>query len=390
MTDIKLAPQRIYTIAFHPTETKPVVFAGDKEGNVSVFDASQAGPKHGWDEVVEEEDEDDSGYIEPTVHTFQPHVRPVSSFALPFNNPNALLSSSYDGSIRMLDLDKLTSVFVAGLGDDDDLGGRDSSISAIDVHADEPNLVWFTTQGAVLACHDMRTKLGGGGRKSKPVRSWVVGSTKVGGFGLHPLRAHLAATASNDRTMRVWDLRATVRGFFDDKDVPVDECSLSPGMLGMHESGYSVITATWSAGGAVATTCYDDHLRLFDLSKDVDKWKYTTELGSKPHYMDPDLPQIEPTRAIRHSCQTGRWVTQLKPAWQRRPQDGVQKLVVGNMDRFVDVFAESGERIAQLGGETDPVTGRQLISAVPAAAALHPSMNWVAGGTASGKLTLWM
>ncbi len=52
------------------------------------------------------------------------------------------------------------------------------------------------------------------------------------------------------------------------------------------------------------------------------------------------------------------------------------------MNRFVDIYAASGEQLAQLGGEG--------ITAVPAVAEFHPRNDWVAGGTASGKLCLWM
>ncbi len=75
-------------------------------------------------------------------------------------------------------------------------------------------------------------------------------------------------------------------------------------------------------------------------------------------------------------------MTILKPQWQERPSDGIQKFVIGNMNRFVDVFSSDGEQLAQLSGEG--------ITAVPAVAQFHPTQDWVAGGTASGKLCLWM
>lgn len=52
------------------------------------------------------------------------------------------------------------------------------------------------------------------------------------------------------------------------------------------------------------------------------------------------------------------------------------------MNRSVDIFAESGERLAQL------VDDR--ITAVPAVTQFHPTIDWVAGGTGSGKLALFM
>jgi len=38
---IKITPERIYSMAFHPTTTKALVFAGDKLGNLGIVDASQ-------------------------------------------------------------------------------------------------------------------------------------------------------------------------------------------------------------------------------------------------------------------------------------------------------------------------------------------------------------
>lgn len=72
----------------------------------------------------------------------------------------------------------------------------------------------------------------------------------------------------------------------------------------------------------------------------------------------------------------------LKPHWQLQPSDGIQRLCIGNMNRFVDIYSSTGQQLAQLGGEG--------ISAVPAVAQFHASMDWVGAATASGKLCLWM
>ncbi|KAK7217603.1 hypothetical protein V2G26_005606 [Clonostachys chloroleuca] len=144
-----------------------------------------------------------------------------------------------------------------------------------------------------------------------------------------------------------------------------------PALLGEHESRLSVSHASWSPGGHVATSSYDDTIKIYDFS-DSSSWKAGHEIGPKA---------MKPAHQVRHNNQTGRWVTILKPQWQRRPNDGIQKFVIGNMNRFVDVFASDGSQLAQLDGEG--------ISAVPAVAHFHPSQDWVAGGTASGKLCLW-
>lgn len=72
----------------------------------------------------------------------------------------------------------------------------------------------------------------------------------------------------------------------------------------------------------------------------------------------------------------------LRAQWQLQPQDSIQRFVIGNMNRFVDVYTGSGQQLAQLGGDG--------ITAVPSVAQFHPSNDWIAAGTASGKLCLWM
>lgn len=50
----------------------------------------------------------------------------------------------------------------------------------------------------------------------------------------------------------------------------------------------------------------------------------------------------------------------------------MHRFVIGNMNRFVDVYSATGEQLAQLGGDG--------ITAVPAVAQFHPSMEWIAAG----------
>jgi hypothetical protein len=85
------------------------------------------------------------------------------------------------------------------------------------------------------------------------------------------------------------------------------------------------------------------------------------------------------TSCITHADDDAR---RLRAQWQQFPQDGVQRFCIGNMNRFVDIYTAKGQQLAQLGGDG--------ITAVPAVAKFHPTLDWVAAGTASGKLCLWM
>ncbi|KAK4097039.1 WD repeat-containing protein [Parathielavia hyrcaniae] len=343
--DIKIVPQRVYAMGFHPTESKPIVFAGDKEGSMGVFDASQEPVK------AENVDDEEAELSDPVISAFKTHSRTISSFYFSPVDANAVYSASYDSSIRKLDLDKGVSTQVFAPADTDD----DMPISAIDMPSSDPNMIIFSTLQGSLGRHDLRTK-------PETAEIWGLTDHKIGGFSLHPLHPHLVATASLDRTLKIWDLRK-----IEGKGV-----ARAPALLGSHDSRLSVSHASWSSAGHVATSSYDDRIKIYAFP-DAGQWSAGAKLTDE---------QMQPVRQVPHNNQTGRWVTILKPQWQRSPRDGLQKFAIGNMNRFVDVFAADGEQLAQLDGEG--------ITAVPAVAHFHPTMDWVAGGNASGKLCLWM
>ncbi len=309
---------------------------------MGVFDGSQTAPE------VDDEDED-ANVADPVISAFKTHARTITSFVFSPVDSNAVYSSSYDSSIRKMDLEKGVSVQVFAPSDAD----IDMPISALDMPTTEPNMLYFSTLDGSVGRYDIRAP--------GSEELWSLSESKIGGFSLHPLQPHLVATASLDRTLKIWDLRK-ISGKGDMRH---------PALIGEHGSRLSVSHASWSAGGHVATSSYDDTVKIYDFSG-ASKWGPGQDIGEKA---------MEPVRKVAHNNQTGRWVTILKPQWQHRPKDGIQKLVIGNMNRFVDVFAADGSQLAQLGGDG--------ITAVPAVAHFHPTMDWVAGGNGSGKLCLW-
>lgn len=332
----------MYSLALHPTEDKPVIFAGDKEGALGIFDASQDAP-----EV--DDDDDELEYPDPVISAFKMHSRTITAIQFSPTDANAMYAASYDSSIRKLDIEKSMTTQLWAPSDPDE----DMPISAIDLY--DPNTIIFSTLQGAMGRHDIRTK-------AEDAEIWALSDQKIGGFSLHPLQPHLAATASLDRTLKIWDLR---------KITGQDDDLRHPALLGEHTSRLSVSHASWSSAGHIATSSYDDRIKIYSFP-DAASWAPGHDITG----------QMEPKHQIAHNNQTGRWVTILKPQWQRQPRDGLMKFVIGNMNRFVDVYAADGEQLAQLGGDG--------ITAVPAAAHFHPSLDWVAGGNASGKLSLWM
>ncbi|KAI1194178.1 WD40-repeat-containing domain protein [Nemania serpens] len=342
--DIKITPERVYALTFHPMLDKPIVLAGDKKGTLGFFDGSQKTPDY------PEDDDEDFDVPLPQISAFEVHNRTITSIKIPMFDQNSVITSSYDSSIRCLDLATQVSTQVwAPDADEDELG-----ISCIDISPEAQDTIIFSTLEGSLGRVDRRAKA--------KAEIWQLTDNKIGGFSLNPLLPHLVATASLDRTLKIWDLRM-VKGKGDLRH---------PSLLGEHQSRLSVSHASWGRSGHIATSSYDDTVKIYDMSEAA-KWKPDHDISDK---------QMKPVVKIPHNNQTGRWVTILKPQWQTNPADGVDKFAIANMNRFVDVFDAEGKQLAQLDGDG--------ITAVPAVAEFHPVRNWVAGGSGSGKLCLWM
>ncbi|KAJ5295877.1 hypothetical protein PENANT_c001G02282 [Penicillium antarcticum] len=340
---IKITPERVYAMAFHPSESKPLIFAGDKMGHLGMLDASQEKP------AVNEDDEEDDDDPNPVLTTLKPHTRTISSMMVNPCKPTHLYTASYDSSIRELDLERMVSSEKYA----PESTNIDEAVSSVDMVADDPNTLYWTTLNGEFGRYDMRMAL-----KESNVSSWQLSEKKIGGFTLCPSQPHFVATASLDRFLRLWDLRK----LSSENPVPVAE----------HENRLSVSHAAFNSAGQIATSSYDDTLKIYDVgAKGLSSWK-------EGHTLKDGLT---PDTVVRHNCQTGRWVTILRPQWQLNPQSPIQRFCIGNMNRFVDIYSGSGDQLAQLGGDG--------ITAVPAVATFHRSKNWVAGGTASGKLCLW-
>lgn len=350
---IKITPERIYAMGFHPTQDKALVFAGDKLGNLGLFDASQASPGQ-----VKNEDDEDADELDehtPAITTFKLHTRTISAMHFTPSQPSAIFTASYDSSIRKLDLEKGLSTEVYAPPST----SADEPLSGVQIPLSDPHLLYFTTLNGAFGMHDTRTS-----SASPPTQLLQLSDKKIGGFSVHPFQPHLLATASLDRTMKLWDLRR-MSGKGETRQ---------PSLVAEHESKLSVSHAAFNAAGQIATASYDDTIKIYNLPS-----------GGASLAPGDSIDDFIPSTIVPHNNQTGRWVTILRPHWQAQPTDvggAAQRFCIGNMNRFVDVYAGSGEQVAQLGGEG--------ITAVPAVAVFHESVDWVAAGTASGKLALWM
>lgn len=97
----KVTPDRIYSVVTHPSESKLVCCAGDKQGYIGLWDVDGA------------TSENNNG-----VNLFRIHGRPVC--CLEWLNNDNMISSSYDGSVRRLCVETGTIEEIFATYDDSD------------------------------------------------------------------------------------------------------------------------------------------------------------------------------------------------------------------------------------------------------------------------------
>ena len=84
----KVVPDRIYSVACHPSSEHLLVAAGDKKGFLGLWNVDSSAENDG-------------------VHLFKPHSGAISSLAWD-STGSSLLSSSYDGTVRLFDINRQT------------------------------------------------------------------------------------------------------------------------------------------------------------------------------------------------------------------------------------------------------------------------------------------
>lgn len=276
---IKITPERIYSLGFHPTVDKALLFAGDKLGNLGIFDSSQTASQIKAEHIKSEEEDEEEGDDDPdpNITSFHLHTRTISSFQFSPLNPSKLYSCSYDSSLRLLDLVKSTSTQVYAPPD----SSLDEPLSGIEVDPTSPNMIYFSR----LDGHVGRTDI----RSPGHTDIFQLSEKKIGGFSLHPRNLHFVATASLDRFMRVWDLRKLIGKAGEQK----------PALIGEHESRLSVSHAAFNSAGQIATSSYDDTVKIYSF-KGMGSWAPGRNLSEK---------EMAPSTIVKHNNQTGRWVT---------------------------------------------------------------------------------
>ena len=284
--EITITPERIYYMGMHPSPTKPLVFAGDKVGNLGIWDVFGS---------IEEDGEE-----LPLVTSYKMHSRTISQFLFSPTDATKLYTSSYDTTIRVLDLPTgvATEVYFPPDGTD-----NDALLSSVQIQANG-NILLFANFHGQVGKLDLREPV-----KTRKTTMYTLHEKKIGGLSIFPGMAEIIATSSLDRTMKIWDLRKI------SSKVPV--------LCGEYEASKSISSSEFNRQGDIVATSYDDTLSVFRGVVGAD-----SPLGK-------DLGTLVPSDRILHNNQTGRYVSVFKARWHERPENGFEKFCVGNMRRYV-------------------------------------------------------
>ncbi|KAG0213486.1 hypothetical protein BGX28_004341 [Mortierella sp. GBA30] len=327
---VKVCQGRIYCMAIHENKDKLLVCGGDIDGNLGFWDLDESLPEDHEPEYDEQ----------PNIYSYKAHTRTLSSMQYSPSDPTKLFTSSYDGSVRYLDLTKqqfIESYVVAPDASD--------HIGSVSMTSNGQQL-WFADDEGGVTLKDVRTP------KDEMVYRQLLHEKKVGCVNVNPKFANLIVTSSLDRTMKIWDIRTFGKRKAD------------PEYLAEFPHGLSVTSAMWSPDGAsIASTSYDDNVRVFNN-------------------FEPALPNLtaipDPVR-IRHNNQSGRWVTMLRAVWSHQ----FNWFTIGNMNKSVDIYSRgTGDLMANL-------RDSQVLTTVPAVNAWHPNRVLLASGMANGKMVIW-
>merc|ERR1711892_1012111 len=325
----KVVPGRIFSLALHPSSAPLIAAVGDKSGHVGLWDIlATSSPNNG-------------------VHLYQPHTRPVNCLTWDMGNTNNLISTSYDGTTRMLHTERQEHTIIYGEKEFIEQGGW------ISWHSQVSADTFLISQGkaGTLALVDRRV-----GWESPATKYKVFDRLHAKTISVHPLQNNIFLTCNNKGGCYIFGTRKTTKSS-NELMTPISE------LLG-HTKSLSSCLFSPTTGNQVVTISTDDKLRLFNTTQ--------------------TFKTIAPQCQIRHNNQTGRWLTPLRASWHPT-REGM--LVTGSMERprQIEVWGTSS-------GSLDMVAKLRAddLGSVCSLVEIHPSREVVVGGNSSGRVHVFM
>ncbi|KAG6371875.1 WD40-repeat-containing domain protein [Boletus reticuloceps] len=189
----KVTQNRVYSAAYHPEPTKDLIFFGDKHGQVGIWDARAP-----VEEVADEDDEvtpadEKSGgkYWRLQQHWPATAKSSISSIRIDPIDSHRLYTTSYDCTVRQL-------TFVSGVSRQI-YSSSDVLISSLEL-TPSGHEMWISDVSGGATHLDLR-------EGPSHTRWYGLSDQKIGSVSINPTSPHLILTASNSRSLKIWDTR---------------------------------------------------------------------------------------------------------------------------------------------------------------------------------------
>jgi WD40 repeat protein len=261
---------------------------------------------------------------------------------------SSVFTSSYDGSIRALDIDHAVFSDVAVRADDDDYLVH--SIRFIDSCT-----LWYSTSDGDIRMADVRLSISDNAK----MPSHSVHGKKVGCVDVKDATTLL--TASNDATIALWDSRYMKK---------------KPSAIDTFSSSCTMQCAYFSPSGdtIVAQNARDSNYLFFE--------------GSTSTFSSGGFNAASALR-LPHNNNTGRFTSTFKSVWDPK-YDRV--FCIGSMDqpRGFDVFGACYSFTQPSSLSFRSKVSGPLVTNVPASLVPHESLPVVFTGNSSGRVTLFV
>ncbi|KAK0556781.1 hypothetical protein OC846_000970 [Tilletia horrida] len=307
----KVTLRRIYSMAFHPTTDKDLIFAGDKEGAIGIWE-----PWAQTDDTADDEDADEEGDAsKASGRTWSVQVHGKDAVVcLKFDpaDPSSLYSSSYDSTIRQLHLGGAGPAPKNVIHSTEVWAGTpDVLLSIFDVlapqthpdvftHTPAPSLdersIWIADHRGGLIHVDVRERQRSGGdvgtssassssrtRRglstlsggSATSRRWQVHEKKIGALSVNQAFPYAIATAGLDQHVRLFDVRA-LDSLPLTMEAPYNSTAVDAELIGTVRDGaqrascrarLACTSVDWSPrGDQLAALSYDDVVKVWDVN----------------------------------------------------------------------------------------------------------------------------